>query len=157
MTMLSLDEAAASLESSVRLKSARKRRPGPGSRAHVEVIRAEAEELRREKRWGEMRPSHMVATWAWLYEAVYGVAPEPAEVAPKAFGTAMLAAGKALHESFSGDAERMVSFMRWAWAREKVAKERQPDGRRIGARLMFSAMLIGDWRIATAGRARTAT
>ena len=58
--------------------------PRPGLQGAMSIIRAEAEELRREKRWGEMRPSHMVATWAWLYEAVYGVAPEPAEVAPKA-------------------------------------------------------------------------
>lgn len=151
MTLLSMDFVAEELESQVRLKRPKRKR-GIGSRDHVEVLRAESEELRKAQRWAEMKPGHLVALWAWLYESVYRVPPEPAEVSPKAFNTSALLAGKALAESFGGSAERMVGFMRWAWAREYNAKKFHPDGRRIGARLMFSATLIGDWRVATAGR-----
>jgi hypothetical protein len=151
VTLLSLDHVAEELESAVRLKSPRRSR-GIGSRAHVEVIRAEGEELRKAQRWGEMRPGHLVALWAWLYESVYRVPPEPSEVAPRAWSTNAMLAGRALAESFGGDAARMVGFMRWAWAREYRMKQQRPDGRRIGARLQFSAGLIGDWRVETAGR-----
>jgi hypothetical protein len=151
VTLLSVDFVAEELESSVRLKRPKSRR-GIGSRDRVEILRAESEELRKAQRWNEMKPAHLVALWAWLYESVYRVPPEPSEVAPKAFNTAALFAGRALAESFGGSAERMVGFMRWTWAREYGAKKLRPDGRRIGARLQFSTGLIGDWRIATAGR-----
>ena len=151
MAMLSIDFCAQELESQVRLKRPRPRR-GVGSRARVEEMRGEAEDMRRRQAWGEMRPSHLVALWEWLYRQVYGVAPEPAEVAPRAWSTNAFAAGRMLRESFDGDAGRMVGFMRWAWAREVRMKRERPDGRRIGARLMFSASLCGDWRLATAGR-----
>ena len=63
-------------------------------------LKAEAEELRRAQRWGEMRPGHLVAMWAWLHREVYGIDPEPQEVAPKAWNTNALFAGKALKECF---------------------------------------------------------
>jgi len=152
MAMLSIDFCASELEKQLHLDRKKPRRSGAGSRARVEIVRSEAEELRKTKRWGEFRPSHLVALWAWLYQAVYGIAPEPAELAPKAFGTAALFAGKLLKESFGGVVERMVGFMRWVWARELKMKRARPDGRRIGARLMFSPALVGDWRLCTAGR-----
>jgi hypothetical protein len=152
MAMLSIDFCASELESQVQLKRPKRPRSCVGSKAHVEIVRAESEVLRNSKRWGEMKPSHLVALWVWLYQQVYGVAPEPAEVSPKAYSTATLFAGRLLKDSFGGDAARMVGFMRWTWARELKMKRARPDGRRIGARLMFSAALVGDWRLATAGR-----
>lgn len=153
MAMLSIDFCANELESSIRLKRPKRKATSCiGSRAHVEVVRAEAEELRRAQRWGEMRPSHLVALWAWLHEQVYKVAPEPGDMSPKAFSASTLLAGRTLRESFGGDAARMVGFMRWVWRREVEQKKRRPDGRRIGARLQFCAGLVSDWRVATAGK-----
>jgi hypothetical protein len=152
MAMLSIDYCARELESAVQLKNPKAKRRGIGSRHHVEVIRSEEEELRRRQAWGEYRPGHLVALWAWLYRGCYGVDPEPSELAPKSFNTAALFAGKALKESFGGDAARCVGFVRWVWAREVRQKRERPDGRRISSKVQFASYLISDWRLATAGK-----
>lgn len=96
--------------------------------------------------WTAMRPRHAVALYWILHTHVYSI--EPSELRGKAWTAACLMASRLLAKDFGGDHDRLVSFLAWAWKREKKAHARGgEDRRRLGWRLQFSAGLATDYRV----------
>jgi hypothetical protein len=141
----SLEMSALELAAQVGVAKPRAR----ASKRSVERIAAEAAEMLKGGDWSKARPGHLVAFWASCHEHVYGVRPEE-DLAPAQFSKACLRAAKVLRESFGGDPAKAVAFVSWTWARERGGKM----SRRIGWALQFSAAMVGDFRVATAGRTR---
>lgn len=115
-------------------------------RSDVAQAMGEADAMRRENDWGAARARHFVALYALLHRHVYGV--EPGELTGRTWTAACLAASRLHGREFGGDGAKLVSFMAWAWKREKRAAARGgEDRRRLGWRLQFSSTLVTDWRV----------
>lgn len=122
------------------------------SAREIESAIAEADDMRARGAWAGAAPRHLVALYALCHEHVYGV--RPGELAGKTWSMACAEARRFLDREFGGDVARCVEFVAWAWQRERRATRRasDTDRRRIGWRLMFSAALATDYRVAVASR-----
>lgn len=116
-------------------------------RSDVDASLAEADQMRAANDFTGARPRHLVALYALFHKHVYGV--HPGELAGKAWTAACLMAARILDREFSGDVQRIVSFIAWTWRREKRAHIRTTAGdrRRMGWRLQFSPSLVTDYRV----------
>lgn len=125
-----------------------KRRKGLRSagRSEVDISLEEVDAMRESKDWSAARPRHFVALYFRLHQHVYKV--DPVELRGKVWTAACLMASRLLEREFSGDLERMVSFIAWAWSRERKAHAKSNgDRRRLGWKLAFSPMLVTDYRV----------
>lgn len=112
--------------------------------------RVEVETMIETGNWAGVTARHLVALYDLMHEQVYDVA--PADLGPAERYNAVMMAANLTKREFSGDYEKAMEFMRWAWTREmKNEKWRRENGRtdarRIGARLMFSGSLVTDYRV----------
>jgi hypothetical protein len=117
------------------------------SRAGIEEIAKQAEEMRALKDFSRAGPRHLVALWGWLHEQTYGVAPS---LTSREWVTAGYAAGTLLARDFGGKVEAMVDFMRWTWAEERRSVKWKRENARpvtpLGWRWQFSSKAVVKWR-----------
>jgi hypothetical protein len=121
------------------------------SKARVEQIIGEVAAMRTKRSFADARPSHFVALYIQLHAQVYGVRPSEL-MGGKEWSYASIAAARLLEREFSGNKEQMVDFLSWLWTRERKsharAKANDEDRRRLGWRLVFSARLVTDYKVA---------
>jgi len=128
----------------------RKGKPRTIAAAQFDRARVEVQEMMDSGNWSGCGARHLVAIYDMMHLKCYGVS--PVELGPsERFNAAMMAANLVKRE-FSGDYNRAVQYMRWAWTREmRTEKWRREQGRdearRIGTRLMFAGALLTDYRL----------
>lgn len=126
-----------------------RRKRGLRSTGVADIDRAleEVDEMKKRGDWGQARPRHLVALYYRLHAHVYQA--EPAELRGKVWTAACLMAARLLEREFKGETQRMVSFIGWAWGRERRAHagSDNPDRRRLGWKLAFSPALVTDYRV----------
>lgn len=131
----------------------KKRKPTALTKARIEELQRQCEEMRAAKDFSGAGPRHMVALWFWCHEQTYAIAPA---MTSREWTTASFAAGTLLKTHFAGEVESLVDFLRWTWAEEKRnAKWRREHGVAIvplGWRLQFSAKQVVKWRANGGGK-----
>ena len=125
------------------------------SKTAIARTRAEAERMRLERSWGDAKPGHLVALYAWCHEQVYGVA--PAELSGLDWSGAAAMAAKLVRDEFGGKMAEVIEFMRWLWRREKAREKWRRDNDREGGRISWRTQFKGgacvtDYRIDKARR-----
>lgn len=136
-------------------RSSRGDRPPSKFRAAVQSARRRA----RSGEWATADGESLVGLYAVCHEMVYGVLPEELEEVAL-FRQAARSATKLLRESFGGEVDGAVEFLKWVWEREKgrvrwAANQQPPVQRgRLGWRLGFSAAFVTDYRVAMASNRR---
>lgn len=108
--------------------------------------------------WATADGEVLVGLYGMLHELVYGVLPEELEEVTL-FKQAARTAAKLLRESFGGEVDSAVEFLKWVWEREqgrvKWAANQPPVQRgRLGWRLNFSAAFVTDYRVAMSPKGR---
>lgn len=154
-------ERAAAFEAWVRPKRCTaagapvKRKPAGGPALIAKTI-LEVTEIHTSREWHRAQPRHFVALYAWLHEQVYGVKPVELE---KEWAGAVSAARALLKNEFAEDPTRMMTFMQWVWALERIAEKKRDASNtfRIGWKWQFvSRALVSNYRVAMtrAGKAK---
>jgi hypothetical protein len=122
-----------------------------GTSASVEVVAAiqrampVAREAMKTGDWTKARPIHFLALYRWLYENIYNSAPVISRLAIFVFSSK-------LKEYFGSDPDKLATYMRWVWKREKRTEEwcRERRIRRhaksLTVRLLFTDDLITEYR-----------
>jgi hypothetical protein len=144
--------AAAALEAMLDLDKKRPKRKLNAKAALASAI-ADVLVMMQTKAWQRASARHFVALFAWLHGEVYGVHPEELHD-PKAYMASVACAKRMLGIDFGDEADRMVGFVRWVWARERTIEKKRRDagndarGRRITWQLQFAARnLLIDYRV----------
>lgn len=144
------NEAAADLANMVKPRRAKSSsRKGP-TRAGIDRMMGEAQEMRASGDWSKGRPVHLVAVYAWCHEQTYEVF--PTELVGLNWMAAASSAAKLLREEFDGSVERGIAFLKWTWGREREREEwrraNSKEGGRISWRAQFQQrMILTDYRI----------
>lgn len=98
--------------------------------------------------WGGVGGSTLVGLYAMCHELVYKVIPLELKKTGT-FRAASRAASSMLKSHFEGEPDEMVSFIKWAWEREKGrakwAVENQKDRNRMGWMVQFSESMLTDY------------
>ncbi len=132
-----------------------KRKPAGGPALIARTI-AEVTEIHTAREWHRAQPRHFVALYAWLHEQVYAVKPVELE---REWAGAVSAARALLKNEFAEDPTRMMAFMQWVWAREKIDEKKRDASNsfRVGWKYQFvSRALVSNYRVAMtrAGKAK---
>jgi hypothetical protein len=119
-------------------------------KAQVKRAMEDLAERLAEDDWTELKPTVFVALAAWMHSEVYGVDVE-AELRPQ-WKAALGAVGRMLREEFDGNAEAMLAFVKWTWAREMEREEWRRKNGAPGARLTWRRVyaqrgVLSDWRV----------
>lgn len=115
--------------------------------AAIAATMGEAALMKAADDFSEAEPRHVVALYALLHRAVYGV--EPAELRAAEWTLAVMAVRRLVDREFDGSVPKLVELLRWTWRREIRAHARAngSERRRIGWRLQFSPSLVTDYRV----------
>lgn len=136
-------------------RAARGERPPTKFQAALQSARRRAQS----GEWATADGEALVGLYAVCHELVYGALPEELEEVAL-FRQASRTAAKLLRESFGGEVDGAVEFLKWVWEREQgrvrwAASQQPPVQRgRLGWRLSFSAAFVTDYRVATAPKGR---
>ena len=145
--------ASARLRAVVDHKGAKRPSSKSISRARIEEVEREAEEMRSTRDFRRTGALHLVALWVWCHEQTYGVRPAMTGAEWKLAG---FAAGALVKQSFDGKADLAIPFVQWTWAEERRSyKWRKENDRAItplGWRLQFGARHVVRWRANGGGR-----
>lgn len=143
-------EMRALLDEAEKKNERRRARPKTIAASQFGRARVEVETMIDTDNWDGVTSRHLVALYDVMHTEVYGV--EPGELGPAERYNASMMAANLTKREFGGDFKKTIEFMRWAWAREAEAERwrrqnNRTNGRRIGARLMFSGSLVTDYRV----------
>src|SRR3974390_61418 len=116
---------------------------------NIDKARTEMDEMSSTGDWSSARGVHLVALFAWLHLGVYQV--ECGDLDAGEWARASAIAQRFCAESFGGDFNACVEYVRWCWSREvgreKWRRENGRSGGRLSCGLVFSNRLLTDYRI----------
>jgi hypothetical protein len=108
---------------------------------HDAKVRAESGE------WDGAKASTILGLYSMCHKIAYGCS--PGELDDKvAFTNATRHVQRMMQDHFGGEASRMVGFVKWVWAREKVRVDAGRASTRLGWRLQFSSSILTDYKAA---------